>query len=200
MSENIEIEYKVLLTEEQFKILEVELPFPEHPIIQINHYFDTFNFLLKSYHSSVRIREIDKQYTLTLKQPKDQHILETNDYLTEKEFISWLNGDPIAKHHTSKRLAQLGIVERELTYFGSLQTERKEFSSQQISYCLDKSSYNGITDYELELEVPEVGIGETIFDTLLEKYTIQKTKPITKIERFFKTLTTDQQSNQLPFQ
>src|SRR5690625_4538622 len=188
MSENIEIEYKVLLNEKQFNVLELEMPFPQHAIVQTNHYFDTNNFLLKNHFHSLRIREVNEQYILTLKQPMDQYILETNDSLTEEEFQAWMTGNPIPKHNITKKLTELGMAVYELTYLGSLKTERKQFSAEEIIYCLDKIIYNGLTDYELEIEVPNVEIGRVIFNNLLNKFNIPKTEPITKIERFFKTL------------
>jgi len=199
MSENIEIEYKVLLTKNLFNKLETEMPFPREAIVQVNHYFDTKNFLLKKFRCSLRIREIDEQYTLTLKQPMDQNILETNDILTKEEFHAWMYGNPIPKSHTSKKLRRLGVAESDLSYFGALKTERKEFSSEKTAYCLDKSIYNGVTDYELEIEAPTIEIGKSIFNNLLEKYNIPKKDPITKIERFFRTLPRDKEPNQLPF-
>lgn len=188
MSENIEIEYKVLLTENQFNKLEVEIPFPQSAVVQVNHYFDTHQFLLRSKRNSLRIREVNETYILTFKQPINQHILETDDILTENEYHAWKNGNPIPKQNITEKLTKLGISINELTYIGSLKTERKQFSSGQIIYCLDKSTYNGLIDYELEIEVPNVEIGETIFHTLLERFNIPKTEPISKIERFFKTM------------
>src|SRR5690625_2457562 len=110
-----------------------------------------------------------------------------------------MNGNPVPKHHTTKKLTKLGIPINELTYIGSLKTERKQFSSEHIIYCLDKSTYNGLIDYELEIEVPNVYIGESIFQNLLERFNIPKTKPISKIERFFKTMAKKKKPNQLRF-
>ena len=53
--------------------------------------------------------------------------------------MSWLNGQPRPKEHTAKRLDRLKIDIVKLKYFGSLTTERKTFSKDDLHYFLDKS-------------------------------------------------------------
>ena len=57
-----------------------------------------------------------------------------------------------------------------------------------ILYVLDKSIYNGVTDYELEIEAPTQEKGEQALQNVIKKYHITKQPSITKIERFFRTL------------
>lgn len=188
MVQEIEIEYKVLLTKEEYERLASNLPFPTHSLDQTNYYFETENFDFKKYHSALRIREKNQEYTLTFKQPHQDGILETHDQLREKEFVSWINEKPISKPNVAKQLDELNFIIDRVRYFGSLKTKRKTFMSDDIIYVLDESFYNGKVDYELEIEAPSRQIGSIVFTNLLKKHNISPKEPITKIERFFNTL------------
>lgn len=188
MAQEIEIEFKVLLSEDQYERLATSLPFPKVPVTQINHYFETDDFALRSQKSALRIREKRGKYFLTLKELHEEGILETHDELNKEEFASWLNGQPIPKRHTTERLKLLGIAVNEFKYFGALTTERKTFTGGEIHYFLDKSYYHDTVDYELEIEAPNKEKGLRAFRAILNKYRIERKKPITKIERFFHSL------------
>lgn len=187
MSQEIEIEYKVLITKSQFNQLSEGLPFPSQSFEQINYYFETKTFDLKAAQSALRIRKKNGKYTLTLKEPFKENILETHDPLTDDEYLSWINGTPIVKTNVSKQLNSLNIAVNDLIYFGSLRTERKTFTKNDVEYMLDKSMYNGVVDYELEIEAPTNEKGVKAFNDVLQKFNIRKQLPITKIERFFQT-------------
>src|SRR5690625_4230109 len=188
MTQEIEIEYKNLLTEDEFNLLLSILPFPKEYQVQNNYYFETNNFALRDKLSALRIREKDGNYQLTLKEPHPEGLLETHDFLTEKEAFSWLHGNIIEKRHVFKQLKNLGIPYDNLLYFGKLKTERMELNDRDWIFVLDKSTYNGHVDYEFELEAPSKEIGQKIFDDLLEKYNIVIKKTTNKIERFFSSL------------
>lgn len=188
MAQEIEIEYKALLTKEQFDRLATALPFPAAASTQTNYYFETKQFDLKKQNSALRIRKKDNAYALTLKQPHTEGILETHDSLSEKEFLSWMNGKPFSAFHVGNKLEKMGINANSLLYYGLLTTERRSFKSDHIEYVLDESKYNGTIDYELEIEAPSKEIGEAAFEQLLAQFNIEPKEPITKIERFFNTL------------
>jgi|SRR5690625_3321611 len=187
MSQQIEIEYKTMLTKKEFIQLLNNLPFPRQPITQINHYFETEQFDLKRHRSALRIREKGQHYTLTLKQPHEKGILETNDSLTDEEANSWLRGKPIPQKNIMKQLHKIGIAEDKLRYYGSLKTERYTFEKDGIYYMLDKSFYNDKIDYELEIEAPSKNKGIKALYKLLREQHIEERTAITKIERFFQT-------------
>ncbi|MFP3488877.1 CYTH domain-containing protein, partial [Staphylococcus sp. SIMBA_130] len=69
--------------------------------MQINHYFETKEFSLKELGCAIRIREKDGKYTLTLKEPHPDGLLETHDLLTKQEALNWMNGTIIPKVNTS---------------------------------------------------------------------------------------------------
>ncbi|WP_212685903.1 CYTH domain-containing protein, partial [Salmonella enterica] len=83
MAQEIEIEFKNLLTEEEYLKLLSNLPFPKYSQTQTNYYFETEDFSLKAHGSALRIREKNGNYTLTLKETHELGLLETHDALTE---------------------------------------------------------------------------------------------------------------------
>lgn len=186
MSQHIEIEFKTMLTESEFKHLLEKLPFPKQPILQINHYFETDSFTLKKHGSALRIREKGEKYILTLKEPHEEGLLETNDLLTKEVAQKWFEGTPTPAEHVSERLQLLGVEESELQYLGSLTTERYTYEENGIHYMLDKSFYHNIVDYELEIEAPSRSAGLQALQDVLKEQNITERKAEPKIARFFR--------------
>ncbi|GLO65667.1 MULTISPECIES: CYTH domain-containing protein [Oceanobacillus] len=185
MSQEIEIEYKNLLTKDEFIQLQQDLSFPTSSVKQTNYYFETKNFDLKKHGSALRIRKKQGQYQLTLKQPHEDGLLETHDDLTEQEFQKWIHGEIIQKPHTTKQLSEMNISPTSLNYAGYLTTNRMEIEFNGTQLVLDHSNYLGIEDFELELESATKEHGEKVFHGLLNKYHIPIRQTPSKIERFF---------------
>ncbi|SEO50999.1 Uncharacterized protein YjbK [Amphibacillus marinus] len=189
MHQEYEIERKNLLTKTEYEAL---LDFLNHshiePIIQVNHYFETKNFDLKKRGAALRIREKNNQYTLTLKQPHKDGLLETHDSLTHAECKQWLKQQPVIKTNIANQLEQLSIPIEGLFYGGMLQTNRIEVSYLGGLLALDHSIYNNKEDYELEVEAPTVKLAESIMHDLLTKLSITRKDTPNKIVRFYQTL------------
>lgn len=189
MPQEIEIEFKNLLTKAEFNKLYIAFNMESVPEIQqVNHYFETKDFQLKQHGAALRIREKNGQYQSTLKQPQGEGLLETHDYLTEQEANSWLQGSITLGPEISKQLQELGISAAALTYGGSLETIRREKSYNDTIIVLDKSKYSDVTDYELELEAQSYAHGERVFSTILTENDIAKRKTPNKIQRFYDSL------------
>ncbi|WP_226037644.1 CYTH domain-containing protein [Aquibacillus saliphilus] len=189
MSQEIEIEFKNLLTKDEYDKLRLffELENVE-PVIQTNHYFETSDFRLKDKGAALRIREKNNLWQLTLKEPHPEGLLETHDTLTTTEATSWINGVIIPKPTVAKQLNQLGIDFAGLNYGGTLKTYRLETLYKQTTIVLDYSTYNNQSDYELEIEATEKAIGERVFHELLENHDIPKKETPNKIKRFYSSL------------
>jgi uncharacterized protein YjbK len=187
MTQEIEIEYKNLLTEEEFKLLLSDVPFPSDSKTQTNYYFETKDFSLKAHRSALRIRNKNDDYRLTLKEPQKIGLLETHDALTKEEAEAMLEGRTIFKKEVGQQLARMNILFEDLIYYGSLQTFRRETNYKDVLLVLDYSLYNGTADYELELEAPSEEVGRITFDNLLDTYRIPRRITPNKIERFFST-------------
>lgn len=185
MAQEIEIEFKSMLTENEFTLIHRQLPFPEQPIVQTNYYFETEQFTLKNHQSALRIREKNGCFTLTLKEPHPEGILETHDSMSKVDVELWLQGSPVPQMNVTKQLQNLGVLEDSLQYYGALTTERFFYCENEIDYMLDKSSYLGIVDYELEIESKSKEAGLEALHNLLQKYNIKERKAQPKIARFF---------------
>lgn len=144
MSENIEREIKISLTQEQYKTAEKLFQWGKI-IEQTNFYYIPQR---DSGMTSIRVRQIGDKYFLQLKAP----ISENGALHVKKEFEREL--DSLPETLTAQELSQL--VGRDFPasdLAGSLHTQRKLCTDfDHVEICLDKSEYLGLTDYELELE------------------------------------------------
>lgn len=186
MSQSIEIEFKNLLHVEEFnKMVTYFQLSPNHFVQQVNHYFDTVNFDLKERGCALRIREKNNFFELTLKEPHKDGLLETNQKLTAVEAQDFLIGDKIKEGVVTTQISKLGIELTKLTYFGTLTTDRAEFSYKNGLLVLDKSSYLNTIDYEVEYEVMNKNKGKPIFVELLSELNIPVRETQNKIQRFY---------------
>ncbi|WP_040979706.1 CYTH domain-containing protein [Oceanobacillus jeddahense] len=185
MSQEVEIEFKNLLNTQEYHQLAEDLFSQAATIEQTNYYFETSSFGLKENHSALRIRKKDETYTLTLKEPHPDGLLETHDNLTEKEFLSWTSGIPTEAPNVTKQLKQMSIDVSSLIYFGKMTTFRKELPYQNTLIVLDKSLYLNTEDAEIELEATSKEHGEKVFKNLLANYQIPFRETPAKIARFF---------------
>ena len=189
MSQEIEIEFKNLLTKAEYETLLEKLPFPKDGMKQTNYYFETPDFQLRNNHSALRIRKKNNLYKLTLKEPYQGGLLETHDSLTEDEAIEWIKNNPIPKEATTNQLNKMNIEISDLQYYGSLTTVRREYKENGLIFCLDYSTYNNVEDYELEIESLDRASGLKALGKVLQTFGISKKETTNKIERFFHSLT-----------
>ncbi|MCA1062066.1 CYTH domain-containing protein [Rossellomorea aquimaris] len=186
MSQEIEIEFKNLVTRDEFTRLTSHFQIKEEDFSsQDNHYFDTKNDLLKENQSALRIREKSGTYTLTLKTPLHDDLLETNQRITKDEAELLLKGGRFPEGEVYDALISLQIPIPSLQHFGTLSTSRAEIDYMDGLLVFDKSSYLQKEDYELEYEVKERKRGETIFLHLLKELNIPLRKTDNKIKRFY---------------
>ncbi|MBA2174476.1 CYTH domain-containing protein [Halobacillus locisalis] len=187
MSQEIEIEFKNLLTQEEYQRLYQLLPFKSVELIeQTNYYFETNDLLLKQHGAALRIRKKNDQWTLTLKQPHPEGLLETHDTLTTEEANLWIQNQMVEKPNTKPQLHELGIEVNQLRYLGSLTTRRKELDYKGATIVLDHSLYYDQEDYELEVEAPSKPVGQDVIKEILDACDIPQRKTDNKIKRFYK--------------
>lgn len=187
MGHEIEIEFKNLLTKEEFTRLMDAFSIEESMFqTQINHYFDDSYFQLKGLSSALRIREKKNGFELTLKQPAQVGLLETNQSLPKELAQAVLAGAPIPDGIVKEELEKLGISTIGLQYFGALKTKRTELQYRGGLLVFDHSFYLSKEDYELEYEVQDPEAGEAEFNRLLHTYNIPIRPTDNKIKRFYK--------------
>lgn len=196
MSEELEIEFKNLLSKSEYEeLLNVFHAKETDFFSQENHYFDTKDGRLRTKNAGLRIRILPQKAELTLKTPFGLHLLETTDDLSLKEAHSLLGADSIKKDGiVGEKLKELGVPLDTLHCFGSLKTVRFEKTLPEGLLVLDKSTYAGKVDYELEFETQEHNQGLLFFNHFLETYSIPKRIAKNKIIRMKDALDDKQRS------
>ncbi|KOS66729.1 hypothetical protein AEA09_18550 [Lysinibacillus contaminans] len=190
MAQQLEIEFKNLITKHQYEQLLQEFQIPRDAIHrQTNHYFDTPENSLKSLKSGLRIRQIGSYFECTLKEKSAEHAhLETTDEITAEQAEQMLQGKGFFAPEVAKRLDSHNIAIDKLALFGSLTTDRVEIPYKEGLLVFDHSYYLQCDDYEVEYESNDVKKGNIIFDEFLHQYGIEKQKTDKKIARFMKAL------------
>jgi uncharacterized protein YjbK len=145
-----EHEIKQLLTEEMYlHILHYEAfnHFNKKRQIQINYYYDTSDYTLYHQDITLRVRQIDQNLMMEIK-----YTVEDNgSYKVKKEICKPISEFPMFIN--LDRLFDDLPIKGEAMQIHALITERTRIKvSEHILIDIDKSSYFGKTDYELEIE------------------------------------------------
>lgn len=146
----IENEFKIMLTEEQYK--KVLGLYDFETVVQTNHYFDTDDLQMSARHITVRVRELDGKFFLQVKLP-------TSVNFSRVELSAELDGlpDSISAEDFEtlfSKSADAPDGERfpEVKRLGELTTTRSIYKFDGGEIDLDRSEYFGKTDYEAEIE------------------------------------------------
>ncbi|WP_421384209.1 CYTH domain-containing protein [Bacillus salacetis] len=187
MPKEIEIEFKNMLTQEEFQQIKSHLSLKENDFaLQKNHYFDTPYNELQKQQCALRIREKNGHFELTLKQPAEEGLLETNQSVNEVETSKMIEQGMIPSGEVAEALKSLEIQPEKLVHFGTLSTSRAETVFKDGLMVLDYSFYINNEDYELEYEVKDRESGEKIFFDFLASMNIPIRPADNKIKRFLK--------------
>lgn len=177
MNSQLEIEYKMMLDETQFRKLKSF--YEEKGIKQLNVYYD-FIPSVREKGISFRIRTKEDKHLFTLKK---KHPLGNEEYEFEvrSNSIESLGEDKVSE--VFHKFALSG----ELIETGRLLTERTEIELMYGHLCLDENEYYDIKDYELEYELkPGVDSDKANkeFYELFEKFKLTfKANKATKLAR-----------------
>lgn len=186
MSQEIEIEFKNLLTKDEYYKIKETFKIEEHDFFdQENHYFDTPEFSLKAIGAALRIRRKQNKFVMTLKEPATVGLLETHQTLSDEMADSMMKTGELVNGEVVDRLLQLDLDVNKITYFGSLSTRRAEKNFQNGLIVLDHSRYLTVEDYELEYEAKNEEIGKKVFHQLLDDLHIPIRLTKNKIRRFY---------------
>ncbi|AZU61274.1 CYTH domain-containing protein [Neobacillus mesonae] len=196
MTENLEIEFKNMLTKQEYEKLLHTFRVDEKQIFtQENHYFDTPEFALKNLESALRIRRKKDHFEMTLKQPASIGLLETNQLINEDEAAEAIHFGRLPSGKIKNILEEKGISFTAIQYFGSLVTKRVEMKYEIGLLVLDHSLYLNKEDYELEYEVKDYQTGKDAFIKLLQDNRIPERKTMNKIRRFYQEKYVQSSSN-----
>ena len=184
----VEREFKNLLTKSQYhSLLEDFKPLLSKEITQTNSYYD-WDGILQSHKMALRIRIVEGKTIgeITLKIPQSSlEVLEfthelpvemLHQYNEQKQFTLPLS--------IKEALESKGVVIEKVEQTALLTTHRLEGPLSNNEWLvLDESHYNGKVDYEMEMEVQNLSLGEEVFLKILQKYHIQREQAESKIKR-----------------
>ena len=126
MSKELEIEFKTLLTKDEYiKLCEKFKDCKRN--LQINYYFDTSRFTLKASDIGLRVRMLDKdKYIVTLKRKKGYVLQEINENINKETFDQFLSTGIVPVEEIQKDLEDV-IKGQLLVNYMSLSTYRIGF-------------------------------------------------------------------------
>ena len=174
MNTNLEIEFKTLLTQDQFK--QLSMSFSNVPkITQINHYYQYSD---DSMPIAARIRQIDQQFELTFKIKQVKGRLEINFDVSGNDL------EMFSREDVQSFLLDNGYTQS-FRYLGALTTHRRLIVEDDGELCIDENHYLGEVDYELEYEVTQhEERAFARFNDLVTGYQLSNEKAKTKYHRF----------------
>ena len=185
MEENLEIEFKILIDKDTYQQI-----INDHKIDrsyqQTNYYL--MHPVLSELKYSLRIREKNNQYELTLKQPQTKGNLETN-LIISKELKNKIIDHELINNEVFDILKKYQLDSTMFKTDCFLTTLRKEIKTPEGLMCIDYNQYNGHEDYELEYEVNDYLSGKQAFLDFIHQYnlTYHSNCP-SKINRLIKSL------------
>ncbi|MBS5587421.1 MAG: CYTH domain-containing protein [[Clostridium] spiroforme] len=185
MEENLEIEFKILLNKEVYNQIISDYPI-DVSYTQTNYYL--MHPILNKLKYSLRIREKNNQYELTLKQPQTTGTLETN-LIIDKETKDKILNNQLIHNKVFDLLSEYNLDSTMFNTNNSLKTLRKEIHTPYGLICLDYNCYNHMEDYELEYEVVDYTQGKQAFLKFIKQYNLSyKHNCISKIHRLINSL------------
>lgn len=185
MQPSLEVEFKTLLSEEEYSRLVKKFK-NNYVDIQTNHYLDTERFSLKATDTSLRVRERDT-FDLTFKRKKGYSIQDLREPITKEQFLAIKETGVLPAGDVANEVQNI-IGNQSLKNFMSLSTERLYFQYGNGIIFIDKSTYLGEVDYELEYEAKNYHDGKKEFIQLLSDLKIHYKKSEKKIKRAYNKL------------
>ncbi len=150
MSTNLEIEAKSMLDKVDY--LKLIKGREKDCYIQINYYIDTIHFDVHEKRLGLRIRLKDGKYELTVKIRQPEGKLEINQSITKNDFLAFKESNIFPSGEVKDALVKQGINTEKLHIFTELKTTRLDVNYKSSLISIDRSEFNGITDYEIECE------------------------------------------------
>ena len=180
----IEIEFKNLLTEDQYDALYEKYNLNNsEEIINKNFYYDDADESFKNIGAALRIRYTNKNTEMTLKIKGETQNVEINVPLDEK-YPKEPTVLPILPNEIISELERMNVKIKTPMLIQKIETLRHEVTLEDGLLVLDKTTFfNDIVDYELEFETKDYESGLAAFEKLLEENNIDKNPAKPKIAR-----------------
>ena len=180
----IEIEFKNLLTENQYDALyeKCDLSNSEE-IINKNLYYDDADESFKNIGAALRIRYTNKKTEMTLKIKGETQNVEINVPL-DKRYPKEPTVLPILPNEIISELERMNVKIKTPMLIQKIETLRHEVTLEEGLLVLDETTFiNDIVDYELEFETKDYQTGLVAFEKLLAENNIEKSPAKSKIAR-----------------
>ena len=169
MSNNIEIEAKVILSRQDYKkVFDTLKTKITDTHTQTNFYIDSQDRVLKKNDIALRIREYNRTYVLTCKTPLSEGLLEKNQELSEKVALEMINLNRFPSGGIQDFLELLDIDVYNLEVLATLTTRRNELSIDSSKISLDENTYGNKVDYEIEVEDSAMKLAEDRIEEILK--------------------------------
>ncbi|SDB08486.1 Uncharacterized protein YjbK [Ruminococcaceae bacterium FB2012] len=146
----LEKEVKLLLTEEEYLLLERSFDFSSE-VVQKNNYYRSAVCAEKRI--SVRIREVTGKKLLQIKKPvsREDAPAEEGSLMVREEIEREL--DSVPHIIPAELMKEVCGVEDDALFIGALTTKRMLcYDFENVELALDRNEYLGTVDYELEAE------------------------------------------------
>lgn len=181
MALNIECEARTMLTEEQYQdIISRHLREKGNSVFikQVNRYIDSEDFDLRNLNrKSLRIREINNGIIeLTLKLKGSNGDKEYTEIISPLDVHEFEQKGIFPRGEIKDILLKDNVILSKLKILTSLSTLRYEEHFEDYLIVIDKNEYNGITDYNLEIEAPSMERAEEVMTFYCLKYNLTRTK------------------------
>lgn len=187
MTQTIEREFKVSLTEQQFNQLRAAYSWPT-PFTQTNYYYELPQDGLYQRHMGLRTRLYQERAEQTLKVPQTgatRTLLEITDTMPLDSAQHLIDHQTIQPNQQiAKYLESIGIDWSALFIWGQATTNRQVLTLPSGRLTLDQTTYPDQTaDYELELEFDDVTLAQPFFQGIVARFELTQTAPHNKIQR-----------------
>ena len=180
MSLNIECEDRVMIYESNYYDILTPLlrRSNEHPfILQTNIYIDTADHYIKNHIGVLRIRVIQPlNIELTLKIKDKDGDKEYNEPVLFQNYQLFKEKNILPEGEIKQLLTQIlktSDLTSVLSPITTLDTRRYEEKIDDYLLVLDKNSYNGIEDYNLEVEAISVERAKEVMQKYCKEYGIE---------------------------
>lgn len=190
MSKEVEIEFKNMLTKDEYTTLLHHFQIKENIIKrQKNIYFDTPNWDLKNQYAALRLRQKENRWVCTLKIKSSENIhIEITEEIESEKAKKMIDGKGFFAYEVEQRLNELNVPIEQLQVVASITTDRTELQYKEGTLVFDRSFYLNCEDYEVEYETNNEILGKTIFEEFLKEHKIEKKYADKKIARYMKAL------------
>ncbi len=178
MTQNVEIEFKTIIPLETYQYLLKKFDLENNVFKQINHYFDTNEYILSQKQIVLRIRQKGELFKVTLKCQSDKEAYEKHFVLKKEKAMDMIENGFYTKEFFDD-------IDEFVTFQVSLDNYRVSTPYEGGTLFLDRCDYCNVTDYELEYEANNYEDGKIVFEKLLSNCNITPIPIKRKSERAF---------------